>query len=143
MFPTRALGHTGILHHALYANETEQIYCGHDRTRNNGHADEQPLSFMVLDVLEEPGGRFNIWGKTNLGESVLVRIDDFTPYFYMAQPLVASLDKNESNDFDHATCTRLQRALNGCVNLPKCCNLVHVLEFLLPSSQQAPPMQLH
>lgn len=70
---------------------------------------------MVLDVLEETGGRFNIWGKTDVGESVLVRINDFTPYFYMAQPVLASLDEGQANEFDQATCTHLQRALNGCV----------------------------
>ncbi len=108
-------------------SETEQVPYGHDRTKDSGQADVQPLKFMVLDVLEEPGGRFNIWGKTNVGQSVLVRISDFTPYFYMAQPVLASLDEGQASDFDQATCTRLQRALNGCVNLLKHRNRKHWL----------------
>jgi DNA polymerase delta subunit 1 len=49
-----------------------------------GPADE--LFFMVLDITEEPGGRFYVWGATAAGASVLVRVEDFEPYFYVAAP---------------------------------------------------------
>jgi hypothetical protein len=41
---------------------------------------------MALDVVEEPGGRFHVWGATPSGHSVLLRIHDFAPYFYCAAP---------------------------------------------------------
>ncbi len=42
---------------------------------------------MVLDVVEESGGRFNVWGVTPSRSSVLLRVADFQPYFYMAAPV--------------------------------------------------------
>lgn len=42
---------------------------------------------MVTDVVDESGGRFHIWGNTPDGASVLVRVQDFQPYFYIAGPL--------------------------------------------------------
>ena len=44
---------------------------------------------MVLDVVEEAGGRFNLWGVTPSRASVLIRVPDFQPYFYMAAPVPA------------------------------------------------------
>ncbi len=41
---------------------------------------------MVLDIAEEGSGRFHIWGTQQEGRSVLVRVIDFQPYFYMAAP---------------------------------------------------------
>ncbi len=41
---------------------------------------------MVLDVVEEGGGRFSLWGATQAGATVHIRVADFQPYFYMAAP---------------------------------------------------------
>jgi hypothetical protein len=41
---------------------------------------------MVLDVIEDAGGRFQVWGKTDEGCTILVKVNDFQPYFYMATP---------------------------------------------------------
>lgn len=49
----------------------------------------QGLVLMVLDVVEEAGGRFNLWGVTPSRASVLIRVPDFQPYFYMAAPIPA------------------------------------------------------
>lgn len=46
----------------------------------------QPLVMMILDVTEEAHGRFNIWGKTLDDEIVLLHVNDFLPYFYIAAP---------------------------------------------------------
>ena len=42
---------------------------------------------MVTDVVDESAGRFHIWGNTPEGASVLVRVQDFQPYFYIAGPM--------------------------------------------------------
>ena len=44
---------------------------------------------MVTDVADEAQGVFHIWGNTPEGASVLVRVHDFQPYFYIAGPLQA------------------------------------------------------
>ena len=44
---------------------------------------------MVTDVADEAQGVFHIWGNTPDGASVLVRVHDFQPYFYIAGPLQA------------------------------------------------------
>lgn len=82
------------------------------RARRADH--EQALVFMVLDVLEETGGRFNIWGKTDYGQAILVRVHDFMPYFYMAQPTLNTWDSGQAPLYDHTACAQLQQALNGC-----------------------------
>ena len=90
----------------------QQFRCESFRARQS---DPEPLVFMVLDVLEEAGGRFNIWGKSNGGESVLVRINDFTPYFYMAQPTHADYEPRQNGQpalFHQAACDHLQQAVN-------------------------------
>lgn len=47
----------------------------------------QDIIFMALDIVDEAGGgRFHVWGVTEDGASVLVRIADFEPYFYIAVP---------------------------------------------------------
>ena len=77
--------------------------------------DTEPLVLMVLDVMEEAGGRFNVWGKTNGGQSVLVRINDFMPYFYMAQPTHADSEggpNSQAAPFDQAACKHMQQAVN-------------------------------
>jgi len=75
---------------------------------------EQALVFMVLDVLEETGGRFNIWGKTDDGQAILVRVHDFMPYFYMGQPTPDTRDPGQAPLYDRTACAQLQQALNGC-----------------------------
>lgn len=52
-----------------------------------GQGGDPSLYFMVLDVVEESGGHFNIMGKTDAEESILVQVHDFEPYFYMGQPV--------------------------------------------------------
>jgi hypothetical protein len=47
---------------------------------------QDDLVMMVLDVTEEQHGRFNVWGVTPCGASVLVRVQDYFPYFYIAAP---------------------------------------------------------
>jgi hypothetical protein len=42
--------------------------------------------FMVTNIDEEANGRFHLWGVTPAGQSVLVRINDFRPYFLIAAP---------------------------------------------------------
>ena len=46
----------------------------------------QALAFMVLDIVEEGGGRFGLWGATAAGAAVHVRVADFAPYMYIAAP---------------------------------------------------------
>ena len=41
---------------------------------------------MVTDVREEDNGVFHLWGVTSRGESVLARVPDFEPYFYVSAP---------------------------------------------------------
>jgi DNA polymerase elongation subunit (family B) len=41
---------------------------------------------MVTDVREEENGVFHLWGVTASGDSVLARIPDFEPYFYVTAP---------------------------------------------------------
>lgn len=41
---------------------------------------------MVTDIVEESHGKFAVWGVTLQGSSVLVRVPDFQPYFYIAAP---------------------------------------------------------
>lgn len=50
------------------------------------HAGDSGYVFMVLDVIEDTGGRYQVWGKTDEGHSIVVRVTDFQPYFYMATP---------------------------------------------------------
>ena len=46
----------------------------------------QDIVFMVTDVREEDNGVFHLWGVTASGDSVLARIPDFEPYFYVTAP---------------------------------------------------------
>ena len=41
---------------------------------------------MVTEIDEEKAGRFHLFGVTPEGASVLVRVSDFRPYFYMVAP---------------------------------------------------------
>ena len=41
---------------------------------------------MVLDIEEAGSGRFHVWGVTPEGASVLVRVPDFQPYFFIHAP---------------------------------------------------------
>ena len=49
----------------------------------------QGLVMMVTDVVDEAAGAFHVWGNTPDGSSVLLRVHDFQPYFYIAGPLQA------------------------------------------------------
>lgn len=42
---------------------------------------------MITDTVDDNQGRFNIWGNTREGETVLVRVHDFQPYFYFVGPV--------------------------------------------------------
>lgn len=42
---------------------------------------------MALDIVEESNGCFYVWGTMTDGSSVLVRVEDFQPYLYVAMPL--------------------------------------------------------
>lgn len=44
---------------------------------------------MVTDVADEAHGVFHVWGNTPEGSSVLLRVHDFQPYFYIAGPVQA------------------------------------------------------
>lgn len=44
---------------------------------------------MVTDIADEAAGVFHIWGNAPDGLSVLLRVHDFQPYFYIAGPLQA------------------------------------------------------
>ena len=46
----------------------------------------QGLQFVVLDIYSESGGVFHVWGTTPEGESVLVRVQDFSPHFCISAP---------------------------------------------------------
>ena len=41
---------------------------------------------MVLDIEDAGSGRFHVWGVTPEGASVLVRVPDFQPYFFIHAP---------------------------------------------------------
>lgn len=45
---------------------------------------------MVTDIADEAAGVFHVWGNTPEGSSVLLRVHDFQPYFYIAGPLQAA-----------------------------------------------------
>ena len=49
----------------------------------------QGLVMMVTDVADEAHGIFHIWGNMPEGASVLLRVHDFQPYFYIAGPVQA------------------------------------------------------
>ena len=44
---------------------------------------------MVTDISDESAGAFHIWGNTPEGATVLLRVHDFQPYFYIAGPVLA------------------------------------------------------
>lgn len=74
-------------------------YCRARQAEDGQNADNS-LYFMVLDVIEEPGGRFNIMGKTEGEESILVQVQDFEPYFYIGQPVFKASPQGQA-----LTCT--------------------------------------
>ena len=61
---------------------------------------------MVTDVVDESAGRFHIWGNTPEGASVLVRVQDFQPYFYIAGPL-QTVSTVPSSQLSQAQCSSL------------------------------------
>lgn len=73
-------------------------YC-RARQAENGQTTDDSLYFMVLDVVEESGGRFNIMGKTEGEQSILVQVHDFEPYFYMGQPVFKARPETLPQDF--------------------------------------------
>ncbi|DBA67150.1 TPA: hypothetical protein ACH3X2_001471 [Trebouxia sp. C0005] len=76
---------------------------------------EQGLVMMVTDIADEAAGVFHIWGNASDGSSVLLRVHDFQPYFYIAGPLQAGPFVHGTNveaDLDEAACTGLMHALN-------------------------------
>ncbi|KAA6423641.1 MAG: DNA polymerase delta catalytic subunit, partial [Trebouxia sp. A1-2] len=67
------------------------------------------------NIADEAAGVFHIWGNASDGSSVLLRVHDFQPYFYIAGPLQAGPFVNGTNveaDLDEAACTGLMHALN-------------------------------
>ena len=70
-----------------------QIFCCRAKRAKVGQGGDPSLYFMVLDVVEESGGRFNIMGKTEAEQSILVQVHDFEPYFYMGQPVFKACNK--------------------------------------------------
>eukprot|EP00884_Botryococcus_braunii_P006624 jgi/Botrbrau1/15963/Bobra.0294s0001.1 len=76
----------------------------------------QGLVMMILDVTEEAQGRFNIWGKTLDGQIVLLRINDFQPYFYIAAPLDQELEpsgaEEEAQAWEQDRCAHFCQILN-------------------------------
>lgn len=47
------------------------------------------IALMLLDIQETAGGAMQLWGKTPKGQTVLVHVPDFEPYFYVPAPLRA------------------------------------------------------
>ncbi len=47
------------------------------------------LLVMLLDVEEGPHGAYHLWGRTCNGQSVLLRVPDFAPYFFLHAPVPA------------------------------------------------------
>jgi hypothetical protein len=45
------------------------------------------IALMLLDIQETAGGSMQLWGKTPKGQTVLVHVPDFEPYFYVPAPL--------------------------------------------------------
>ena len=62
---------------------------------------------MVTDVREEENGSFHLWGVTSHGESVLARVPDFEPYFYVSAP-------DQTGDVPPDAAATLIGALNRC-----------------------------
>lgn len=52
------------------------------------------LVFMVLDVHAQSDGEMHVWGSSQVHGSVLVRIADYCPYFYIPCP-VAQEEKGD------------------------------------------------
>ncbi|KAL3139857.1 hypothetical protein ABBQ38_004153 [Trebouxia sp. C0009 RCD-2024] len=76
---------------------------------------EQGLVIMVTDVADEAQGSFHIWGNTPEGASVLLRVQDFQPYFYIAGPVQAGRQANGTAaeaEMDDAACVALMHAFN-------------------------------
>lgn len=44
--------------------------------------------FMVLDVKAQSNGEMHLWGRSPVHGSVLVRVADYCPYFYIPCPMV-------------------------------------------------------
>ena len=63
------------------------LACCRARQGEDSQSADESLYFMVLDVIEEAGGRFNVMGKTEGEQSILVQVHDFEPYFYIGQPV--------------------------------------------------------
>ena len=58
---------------------------------------DEDLIFMVLDIFEETDSSlYSIWGCTEAGSSVLLRVDDFRQYFYVAAPHPRNMEEVES-----------------------------------------------
>ncbi|KAK9805765.1 hypothetical protein WJX73_007272 [Symbiochloris irregularis] len=64
---------------------------------------EQPqaLGVMTLDISEQGDGSFQVWGTSEAGQSVLLRIDDFQPYLYISAPRREGTDDvDDDGDLD-------------------------------------------
>lgn len=84
---SRIASHVGLTTiHLILRQHSTLLPCRGKHADNSRDADNS-LYFMVLDVVEEAGGRFNIMGKTEAEQSILVQVHDFQPYFYMGQPV--------------------------------------------------------
>ena len=68
----------------------------------------QGLVIMVTDVADEAQGVFHIWGNTPEGASVLVRVHDFQPYFYIAGPIQAVSSLCHYHCVCHSLCKPIQ-----------------------------------
>ncbi|KAK9810365.1 hypothetical protein WJX72_009511 [[Myrmecia] bisecta] len=78
-------------------------------------ASQEELVMMVLDIVEEGSGRFHVWGTSQEGRSVLVRVTDFQPYFYMAAPEHQAVQGSRSagaHELSGDALHRLQQFLN-------------------------------
>eukprot|EP00887_Chlorella_sp_A99_P005178 scaffold1.g5178.t1 len=73
-----------------------------------------PLVLMVLDVAEAPRGGFHVWGSTPGAASVLVRVLDFQPHFWVAAPSPAGQADGDAGApaWDAARLAGLRDALN-------------------------------
>lgn len=73
----------------------------------------QPLIFMALDIFEEDHGQFTIWGASASGASVLLVVQGFRPYLYVAAPAAVA---GSTGDLDWFGDQALRETFRAAIN---------------------------
>ena len=87
---------------------------------------------MVTDVREEENGVFHLWGVTADGDSVLARIPDFEPYFYVTAPEQSCDAQQDDSSALVGTLNRCAATLTPLLQQARCWEVCHTP--IVPSS---------